>query len=57
MLCTLKGNGSLYAKNTKLIENSDTPIVSIVVLAYNHEHCITKCLQSILAQKPNTKLN
>ena len=38
-------------KIQKLIENSHTPIVSIVVLAYNHGHCITKCLQSILAQQ------
>ena len=38
-------------KIEKLIENSDTPIVSIVVLAYNHERCIKKCLQSILAQQ------
>lgn len=38
-------------KIQQLIENSDTPIVSIVVLTYNHEHYITKCLQSILAQK------
>ena len=52
MLCTLKVNEMHYMqKIQQLIENSDTPIVSIVVLTYNHEHYITKCLQSILAQK------
>ena len=52
MLCTLKVNEGDMQKIQQLIENSDTPIVSIVVLTYNHEHYITKCLQSILAKDP-----
>ena len=38
-------------KIEKLIENSATPKVSIIVLAYNHEYCIERCLQSILMQQ------
>ena len=38
-------------KIEKLIENSATPKVSIIVLAYNHEYCIQRCLESILMQQ------